>query len=230
MTAPSARSISTLYKKVAFPNTQRVLASGVHHFDQIMSILVTREIISKAAHFAAQVTPTVGTPGKGYRDAAQHNLQKIHHDHFISKVGEEAVKTVFESFGRVVRGPDYRVYRGKAKSWASDLLVNGVGLAVKTQTAKNAARYGLSWTFQAGERRYDPILRQPDAWVCFVEYNEVRQRCVVYPPYQIRALTFGEPKLERLKTSKKVLYAASLPAVNGANKLLGTSHKRKSLG
>ena len=198
-----------------------MLASSVQPFNHIVSVSVNQEIISRADHFAAQVTPTVGTPGRGYRDAAQHNLTKIRHDHFVSKVGEEAVKAVFEGSGQVVRGPDYRIYEGKAKSWASDLFVDGVGLAVKTQTARNAARYGLSWTFQAGERRCDPILHQPDAWVCFVEFDETRQRCRVYSPYQIKALNFGEPKLERLKKSKKVVYAATLPVANTTSKPLG---------
>ena len=183
----------------------------MRYFEQITSVSVGPNVVAKAAQFAAQVTPTVGTPGRGYGDSSQYNLQKIHFDHFVSKVGEEAVKEAFRLSGQSVRGPDYRIYESKGKSWDADLFVNGVGLAVKTQTAKNAVRYGLSWTFQAGRYRKDPILGQPEAWVCFVEFDEARKRCEVYPPYQISELTFGEPRLERLKGSKKVVYAASLP-------------------
>ena len=184
----------------------------MRYFEQITSVSVASEVLAKAAHFAAQVTPTVGTPGKGYGDSSQYNLEKIRHDHFVSKVGEEVVKEVFGSSGRTVRGPDYRIYEGKQKSWDADLFMDGVGLAVKTQTTKNAERYGLSWTFQAGQYRRDPILSQPESWVCFVEFDEAREQCWVYPPYQVKALVFGEPRLERLKGSKKVVYAASLPA------------------
>ncbi len=183
----------------------------MRYFEQITAVSVRPNLIAKAAQFAAQVTPTVGTLGKGYRDSSQYNLQKIRHDHFVSKVGEEAVKEVFESSGQTVRGPDYRIYEGKQKSWDADLFVNGVGLAVKTQTTKNAVRYGLSWTFQAGQYRKDPILGQSEAWVCFVQFDEARKWCRVYPPYRMKELTFGEPKLRRLKGSKKVVYAESLP-------------------
>jgi hypothetical protein len=91
--------------------------------------------------------------------------------------------------------------------------VDGLGLAVKTQATSLARKFGLSWTFQAGTYRKDPILNNPNAWVCFVEFNETTRQCRVFPPYQIKELTFGEPKLEKLRGSKKVVYAESLPAI-----------------
>lgn len=188
----------------------------MHYFNQIQDIEVSEDVIAKAMSFARKVTPTVGTPGRGYRDAQQYDLKKIQHDNFVSKIGEEAVKIVFARLGRQVQGPDYEVYEGQGKSWLSDLFINGVGLAVKTQTTSLAKRFGLSWTFQAGEYRRDPILKNPEAWVCFVEFDEERRMCRVYPPYQICELTFGEPKLDRLKGSKLVVYAQSLPAPSAA--------------
>jgi hypothetical protein len=180
--------------------------------NQIVTVRITPDAIQRAKEFAMSVTPTVGIPGRGYTDTRQQNLEKIRHDHFVSKVGEEAVKAVCLQLGLQVQGPDYQIYVGNQKSWAADLCINGVGLAVKTQTATAAQQFGLSWTFQAGAYRYDPILNQPEAWVCFVEFDEQNQSCVVCPPHQIKDLTFSEPKLARLKGSKKVVYATRLPA------------------
>lgn len=185
----------------------------MRYFVKVQTVVVDASLVVKAKSFARQVTPTIGSPGNGYRDTNQFNLQKIEKDHFISKVGEEAVRIVFEQLGRQVQGPDYQIYKGKKKSWDSDLYIDGLGLAVKTQAASLAQKFGLSWTFQAGNYRKDPILNNLDAWVCFVEFNETTRQCAVYPPYQIKELTFGEPKLDRLKGSKRVVYAETLPAL-----------------
>lgn len=180
-------------------------------FHQVLTIPIGADALARAEQFAVQVVPTVGTPGKGYQDTHQSNLQKIQSDHFVSKVGEEAVKSAFQRLQMQVQGPDYQIYRSKQKSWAADLYINGVGLAVKTQTAAAAQKFGLSWTFQAGAYRRDPILTDLEAWVCFVEFHEQHRHCAVYPPYQIKELEFREPKLNKLKGSKKVVYAESLP-------------------
>ena len=181
------------------------------YFKTIQTLTIDSELAVKAKAFARQVTPTIGSPGSGYRDTHQSNLQKIENDHFVSKMGEEAVRIIFEKFGREVKGPDYQIYDGKQKSWASDLYIDGLGLAVKTQSISLAKKFRLSWTFQLGTQRKDPILNDAEAWVCFVEFNESTHKCRVFPPYQIKELTFGEPRLEKLKGSKKVVYAKDLP-------------------
>ena len=183
----------------------------MRYFKTIQTLIIDAPLADKARTFARQVTPTIGSPGGGYKDTNQFDLQKIENDHFISKMGEEAVRIVFEKFGRQVKGPDYQIYNGKQKSWDSDLYVDGLGLAVKTQSIALAKKFGLSWTFQLGTLRRDPILANPEAWVCLVEFNESNRKCRVFPPYQIKELTFGEPKLEKLKGSKKVVYAKDLP-------------------
>jgi hypothetical protein len=186
---------------------------GMRYFVNVQTIIIETGLVDKAKNFAKQVTPTVGSSGNGYRDTNQFNLQKIENDHFVSKIGEEAVRIVFEQCSRKVQGPDYQIYAGKQKSWDSDLYVDGLGLAVKTQATSLAKKFGLSWTFQAGSYRKDPILNNLEAWVCFVEFNEITRQCRVYPPYQIKELTFGEPKLDKLKGSKKVVYADKLPVI-----------------
>jgi len=185
----------------------------MRYFVSVQTIVIEPNLIVKAKGFARQVTPTIGSPGSGYRDTNQFNLQKIENDHFVSKVGEEAVRIVFEKCSRQVQGPNYQIYAGKQKSWDSDLYIDGFGLAVKTQATSLAKKFGLSWTFQAGTYRKDPILNNSNAWVCFVEFNETIRQCRVYPPYQIKELKFGEPKLDKLKGTKKVVYAENLPII-----------------
>ncbi|NEO84843.1 MAG: hypothetical protein F6J87_11400 [Spirulina sp. SIO3F2] len=185
----------------------------MRYFCQAVSVQLQAAVLIKARQFADQVTPTVGTPGRGYLDSHQPNLAKIHQDHFVSKVGEEAVKTVFERLSQQVKGPDYKIYSRNQKSWLADLQVEGVDLAVKTQRIESAYRFGLSWVFQAGSERCDPILSQPEAWVCFVMFDQTQSCCTVYPPYQIKELQFDAPRLAHLRNSKRVVYAERLPIV-----------------
>lgn len=168
-------------------------------------------IIQKAQRFAASVVDTVN-----YGDSRQVNRRKIGQDHFISKIGEEAVYSIFCGYFSLVK-PDYRIYQGKQKSWDADLKINGQDLAVKTQAKSSATRYGLSWMFQWGRFRKDQVLNDPHAWVCFVQCNDTdgTYNCTVYSPLQIKDIIFGEPKLSRLRGEKKVVYANSNPHIYG---------------
>jgi len=177
-------------------------------FTTIQTIAPTPGAIARARVFAARVMATFP---QGYGDTGQHNLVKIQADHEVSKIGEACVATAFRRCGQPVTGPDYEVYEGNQKSWAADLVVAGVPLAVKTQTQAAAQRYERSWTFQASPQRFDPILQEPEAWVCFVVWDETTAIAAVYPPYQIRELTFAEPKRATLQGTKRVVYAHTLP-------------------
>ncbi|MEI6428955.1 MAG: hypothetical protein WCO45_11315 [Pseudanabaena sp. ELA607] len=182
----------------------------MRYFHRVQRVPISPAILAQAEAFAQKVTPTIGMDGQGYQDSQQTNMTKIRQDHYVSKVGEAAVAISFQNLGRVVQGPDYGIYHGRQKSWDADLYIDAMPLAVKTQTTMAAAKYGLSWTFQAGKYRQDPILGMPLAWVCFVEFNQSAGYCNVYPPYQIHELTFAAPRLAYLKDSKKVVYAADL--------------------
>ena len=177
-------------------------------YSSVQKLWLSKEIIDKAKQFAKAVTLTTD-----YSDTNQSTTDKIIRDHFVSKLGEEAARIVMSRFASV-EGPDYNIYTAKQKSWEADLFVNKLPLAVKTQTTSAAVRYGLSWTFQCGIKRRDIILDKPDAWVIFVEYDDMHepyQTCFVLPPFQIKELRFSEPKLSHLRGHKKVVYAASLP-------------------
>lgn len=177
----------------------------VKFYTKILKVCLESAIVAKAKIFAETVTSTTD-----YSDTKQLYAKKIKDDHFISKLGEEAVRIVFSKYARVV-GPDYNIYNAKAKSWKEDLSIDNLGLAVKTQKRSSAEKYGLSWTFQCSAGRMDSVLQQPDAWVVFVAYDDLNPyTCYVYPPFQMKELTLGEPKLDKLKGHKKVVYANTL--------------------
>ena len=172
---------------------------------QIVHVLP--EAVKRAMVFAEAVLDTVN-----YRDSNQATKKKIHDDHFISKLGEEAVRLVFESRDCIVKGPDYSIYNSKQKSWAADLKINSLDVAVKTQRRSAANRYGLSWTFQDSPKRRDPILDVPNAWVCLVVYEDLKSEyeCVVYPLRKIKQLIFETPRLSHLVGKKQVVSLATL--------------------
>lgn len=177
-------------------------------FQTPIEILLTQSNLAQASRFADAVIDTVN-----YRDSNQFNRNKIRDDHFISKLGEEAVCKAFAQYRCRVKGPDYNIYEGKRKSWDDDLYINDIGLAVKTQRYTTALRFGLSWTFQRSSYRTDPILQQPEAWVCFVTYHDdcETHTCTVFPPFQIKELCFKAPKLAKLADKKVAVYAEDLP-------------------
>lgn len=139
-------------------------------------------------------------------------MEKIRDDHFVSKLGEEAVRFVFETRNCKVEGPDYTIYTGKGKSWAADLKINDLDVAVKTQRRSAAKRYGLSWTFQDSPERRDPILDTPEDWVCLVVYEDLNTdyECVVYPLRKIKQLIFEAPRLSKLVGKKQAVYLETL--------------------
>jgi len=60
-------------------------------------------------------------------------MEKIIEDHFICKIGEEAVKIVFQNLAKKVMEPDYEIYQVKQKTWDEALKIDDVPIAVKTQ-------------------------------------------------------------------------------------------------
>ncbi|HSL46828.1 MAG TPA: hypothetical protein VK897_25550 [Anaerolineales bacterium] len=176
-------------------------------FRRPQTIHLSPEAVDRTKAFADAVAETVN-----YDDSNQTKKKKIRDDHFVSKLGEEAVRLVFEARHCSVEGPDYTIYKAKEKSWVADLKVNALDVAVKTQRRSAALRYGLSWTFQDSPKRRDPILDMPDAWVCFVVYEDRKPgyECIVYPLRKIKQLIFEPPKLGHLAGKKKTVCMETL--------------------
>jgi len=176
-------------------------------FKEPQIIQLPTAAVERATAFADAVTTTVN-----YRDSNQSVREKIRDDHFVSKLGEEAVRFVFEQRDCKIAGPDYRIYSGKGKSWDADLRINELEVAVKTQRRSAAKRYGLSWTFQDSPERRDPILDMPEAWVCLVVFEDLKEgyECMVYPLRKIKQLIFEAPRLSKLVGKKQAVYLETL--------------------
>ena len=176
-------------------------------FKEPQLVQLPLEAAERATTFADAVTGTVN-----YRDSNQTIKQKVRDDHFVSKLGEEAVRFVFEQRDCIIKGPDYTIYSGKQKSWDADLKINDLEVAVKTQRRSAAKRYGLSWTFQDSPERRDPILDMPEAWVCLVVYEDLKEgyECMVYPLRRIKQLIFEAPRLSKLVGRKQAVYLETL--------------------
>jgi hypothetical protein len=67
-------------------------------------IQIPEDVKKRALDFARAVTSTVN-----YVDSNQSIRKKIEDDHFVSKLGEEAVRILFESRECKVEGPDYSI-------------------------------------------------------------------------------------------------------------------------
>ncbi|MFT3948096.1 MAG: hypothetical protein QM763_14085 [Agriterribacter sp.] len=185
-------------------------------YTTIQQITIPKAIAVKAWQFANDVNSTTD-----YSDTNQKDLKKIRLDHFVSKLGEEAVYAVLTKFGNITQ-PDYNIYTAEQKSWDDDLYFETTGIAVKTMLRSAATRFGLSWVFQSGTPRRDIILDKPEAWVFFVECDDTRlhnklYELYVYPPYQVKELKFADPVLKKLVGHKLVVYADQLPLLPGSD-------------
>ena len=184
------------------------------YFKSILQVSLDEEMVEKTKKFAEDCQKT-----NNYSDTNQTSNYKVTQDIYIGKMGEEAVKKALSYFidSKKITGPDYEIYLDKNKTWDDDLFVDGIGLAVKTQKKSTSDIYELSWSFQKNSSwgRRDPILDKPDAWVCFVLYDDSPDGYYfyVYPPTQIKELTFKDPKKFDLIGNKAVVYAKDLTHV-----------------
>ncbi len=85
-------------------------------YQYIEVVELEKGLADNAKRFAQAVVETTD-----YSDANQCNREKVIYDHFIRKLGEEAVKKLLTDMGYAVQGPDYTIYPKFKKSWDSDL-------------------------------------------------------------------------------------------------------------
>ena len=87
----------------------------MRRFEHPQDVLLPAHLRLRAQVYAVAVRGTVD-----YGDSNQ-TTPKVRGDHLTGKLGEEAVRLVYQSFGSTVEGPDYQIYTGRRKSWAADL-------------------------------------------------------------------------------------------------------------
>ncbi len=151
-----------------------------------------------SARYADAVVGTVN-----YADSNQSNKIKVRNDHFVGKVAEFCAHQLLKD-DFAISSPDCEVFKGKDKSWESDLK-GKTSFAIKSQTVESYKKYGASLMFQdiKGGRR-DPILDKPEDYVVWVLVSQ--HYGIVVPPMKVKDLIMGEPKVFRLKGTKSVAY------------------------
>jgi hypothetical protein len=137
--------------------------------------------------------------------------------------------------------PDFKIYKGKDKSWGSDAIVaNYFRVSVKGQDISSAHRFGLSWTFQdiAGGRSDTMLVSNDDSKIVIPGLYDNLQiyqpsdfnyyYLILFPPIKIGEVKWGKPFKKSLVGTKRVLYAKdNYPKLNQWLKLYGMDLSKK---
>lgn len=134
-----------------------------------------------------------------YQFRGELRRQKIYADILYGTIAEFAVHTVLPGS----TAPDLTIYDTAQKSFAKDLVYNGLNIHVKSQGYESAQRYGLSWIFQ----RTDPVLSRPSnrdvLALCCVESDHSVTISGFIPAKQAQ---FKDLKVSQYRNTKLALY------------------------
>jgi len=183
-----------------------------------MLITISDEQYEKCLQFSNKV---VKTNSDCYARRNQTDLEKIVDDILVGKLAEVASEKILSARGIEHSETDLNIYSVGGKSFDADLYGwterKSWKFHVKCMKRENAERWGLSWTFQCA----DPIVSDPndDEYIILcemVDYRTINIKTVV------RANTlyncWSEPKLNKLRGIKKVLYWETLENLPGIKK------------
>lgn len=186
-----------------------------------MIIKLIQHDLDVASSFAKRLFPTVQ---KNYIRRNQYDADKILRDVETGHLGELAWHHYFYNKGLDISPVDGRIYRGH-KSWDADLFCEGRSIHVKTQHHKSAERYGASWTFQKADsfgqespRHSDPLIKNPqnkDYIALGIRFPEEVKLIAFFPAIHAQEWNlWAEPKLDKLKKSKAVIYLKDLNKID----------------
>jgi hypothetical protein len=182
---------------------------------------ISDQVLDKCTDFAQA---SAASSAKKYASRNQFNLTKITNDIRNGKIAEECVYFALKEQFPTLSPPDHEIYHGKAKSWAPDLSANGETpfvLAVKSQEAAAAAKYGKSWVFQFRQgSSYDVDKgifgdqKDDSHHVAFVSVNLSHRtgliEAVVKVSWLLEHKMFKEMKVHQLKNNKVAVYHEDL--------------------
>lgn len=141
-----------------------------------------------------------------YAYRGESNMEKMKQDIFIGLMAEWACYKYLKSKGIEVSKPDMKIYTGRRKSYAADLMNDDLKIHVKSQGVVSAKRYGLSWLGQKTDRLWTSP--DPDDYIMFtqVDGNEVEIKGVVKASDIVNNDILAEPKVPRYRDTKIALY------------------------
>lgn len=155
-----------------------------------------------------------------YRSCRQNDADRVRQQIRDGKIGEHVVYHSIKRLG-TVSTPDLNHYGVGEKSWAADLNFRDPAekpypIHVKTCEKATAETFGMSWCFAVNDKEIFGADRNPDAVVAFVyiRINESPFRGQVMATVPVERLhelqLFDDPKLEKLRGKKKVVYLSRL--------------------
>lgn len=155
---------------------------------------------------------------KLYRLRGELRNSKIWEDVYIGAVSEFAAYEYLNSIGFKVDAPDLSIHKKSKKSFSADFKSGDYNIHVKSQSAKSAKRYGLSWLFQ----KTDKLFSAPSATDLFLfckaitekdEVLEVEILGMVQVSKLVEARILKEPKVFQYKHSKIAIYFDDVKAL-----------------
>lgn len=181
-----------------------------------MKVYLTKEDLARCSDFAQSV---ISTNADCYAKRNQTDLQKIIQDITIGKMAELGAAQLLSSRGLMHSEPDFAVYSKENKSFGADLIgwkekgnmTSTIwNFHVKSMERNTAIRFGLSWSFQAK----DSLVRSPHSndylVLCEYEQSVAEDGYLVDIKAAVKAMDvtdyWKDPKLEKLRGIKKVLY------------------------
>lgn len=162
-------------------------------------MLVPLSIYKQCEQFAEVV---VSTNKDKYAKRNQYNVEVIQKQILEGKVAEWGVWLHFLSLDKELSEPDMNIYSKNKKSFDADLTFEDLKFHIKSQNFQSMQRYGRSWMFQVE----DPLFRnaEDNDWCVFCLLKSRIVDIIIVE--QFNKLVFGEPKLDKLKGIKKVVY------------------------
>jgi len=120
-----------------------------------MKIEVSRYYLDKCTRFADE---QLETSKHLYAYRGESRIDKIREDIIVGKLGECAAYQYLDYLGFKVSRPDFKIYKGRRKSFDADFSCENGLFHVKSQSEVSRKRYGASWLVQ----RKDPMLQNPE--------------------------------------------------------------------
>ena len=194
-------------------NQNQILDTIKEKFKYAIEVKISDDVYNICLNFAEKVNTTTK-----YEDCGQFNMDKRKIDNLIGKIAEYSVYAVLDKIGKEhnfkMNLPDIEIYKGRKKSWRSDLVIDAedgyVDIGVKAQSLSQAIKYSLSGTFQIASFRKDEVFKHPNEviFLCMVDdMGGDYKRIMLLPPKKICEIIFADPKVPRFKGIKTCYYA-----------------------
>jgi hypothetical protein len=184
-----------------------------------MFISISDDDLKKCQSFAKKV---VKTNADCYARRNQTDLDKIIDDITVGKIAEVAASKLLKARGMEYSEVDYEIYQTWGKSFDPDLYGwterHEWKFHVKCMKKENAERWGLSWSFQVQDHLVTDPNDDEHIILCeLIDYHTIDIKTVVKANTLFNC--WADPKLNKLKGIKKVLYWETLERLPGIKKL-----------